>query len=48
MLSFNIDALDVTIIETRNFFTIRKIIIDGNWLLTNVDSEIPYQKTFRE
>jgi hypothetical protein len=48
MLSFNINDLDANIIETRNFITTREIIIDGNWLLTNMNSEVPYQKTFRE
>ena len=29
MLSFNIDVLDVTIMESRNFITARKMITDG-------------------
>jgi len=44
MLSFNIDVLDVTIMEARNFITAREMITDGNWLLTTMNGEARYQK----
>lgn len=44
MLSINIDVLDVTIMEARNFITAREMITDGNWLLTTMNGEARYQK----
>ena len=44
MLSFNINVLDVTIMEARNFITAREMITDGNWLLTTMNGEARYQK----
>jgi 4-amino-4-deoxy-L-arabinose transferase-like glycosyltransferase len=44
MLSFNIDVLDITIMEARNFITAREMITDGNWLLTTMNGEARYQK----
>ena len=44
MLSINIDAIDVTIMEARNFITAREMIADGNWLLTTMNGEPRYQK----
>lgn len=44
MLCVNIDAIDVTIMEARNFITAREMITDGNWLLTTMNGEPRYQK----
>ena len=44
MLCINIDVLDVTIMEARNFITAREMIDDGNWLLTTMNGEPRYQK----
>jgi len=44
MLCINIDVLDVTIMEARNFITAREMITDGNWLLTTMNGEARYQK----
>ena len=44
MLCINIDVLDVTIMEARNFITAREMINDGNWLLTTMNGEPRYQK----
>lgn len=44
MLNINIDVLDVTIMEARNFITAREMLIDGNWLLTTMNGEARYQK----
>ncbi len=44
MLSFNIDVLNVSIMEARNFITAREMITDGNWLLTTMNGEARYQK----
>lgn len=44
MLSINIDVLDVTIMEARNFITAREMLTDGNWLLTTMNGEARYQK----
>jgi len=44
MLCINIDVLDVTIMEARNFITAREMITDGNWLLTTMNGEPRYQK----
>jgi len=44
MLCINIDVLDVTIMEARNFITAREMITDGNWILTTMNGEPRYQK----
>jgi len=44
MLGINIDILDVTIMEARNFITAREMLTDGNWLLTTMNGEARYQK----
>jgi len=44
MLCINIDVLDVTIMEARNFITAREMLTDGNWLLTTMNGEPRYQK----
>ena len=44
MLSINLDVIDVTIMEARNFITAREMINDGNWLLTTMNGEARYQK----
>lgn len=44
MLSININVLDVSIMEARNFITAREMITDGNWLLTTMNGEARYQK----
>ena len=44
MLMPNLDALNVTIMEARNFITAREMVYDGNWLLTTMNGEPRYQK----
>ena len=44
MLCFSISALDVTIMEARNFITAREMLTDQNWLLTTMNEEPRYQK----
>ena len=44
MLCINIDVLDISIMEARNFITAREMIDDGNWLLTTMNGEPRYQK----
>ncbi|MEZ4795905.1 MAG: glycosyltransferase [Flavobacteriaceae bacterium] len=44
MFAFNMDILEVTIMEARNFITAREMITDGNWLLTTINGEPRYQK----
>jgi len=44
MLCINIDVLDISIMEARNFITAREMIDDGNWLLTTMNGEARYQK----
>lgn len=44
MFIFNLDVLDVTIMEARNFITAREMTLDGNWLLTTMNGEPRYQK----
>ena len=44
MFVFNMDILEVTIMEARNFITAREILNDGNWLLTTMNGEPRYQK----
>jgi 4-amino-4-deoxy-L-arabinose transferase-like glycosyltransferase len=44
MLCVNIDVLDISIMEARNFITAREMIDDGNWILTTMNGEARYQK----
>ncbi len=44
MLLINIDSLQVTIMEARNFITAREMVTDGNWLLTTMNGTPRYQK----
>jgi 4-amino-4-deoxy-L-arabinose transferase-like glycosyltransferase len=44
MFALNMDVLEVTIMEARNFITAREILTDGNWLLTTMNGEPRYQK----
>ena len=44
MLLPNLDVLNVTIMEARNFVTAREMVTDGNWLLTTLNGEPRYQK----
>lgn len=44
MLCININVLDISIMEARNFITAREIVNDGNWLLTTMNGEPRYQK----
>lgn len=44
MLIPNLDVLNVTIMEARNFITAREMVHDGNWLLTTMNGEPRYQK----
>lgn len=44
MLLPNLDLMNVTIMEARNFVTAREMINDNNWLLTTMNGEPRYQK----
>lgn len=44
MLLPNLEVLNVTIMEARNFVTAREMITDGNWLLTTFNGVPRYQK----
>lgn len=44
MFALNMDVLEVTIMEARNFITAREMLTDGNWLLTTMNGEPRYQK----
>ena len=44
MFVLNMDVLEVTIMEARNFITAREMLTDGNWLLTTMNGEPRYQK----
>ncbi|WP_452220346.1 ArnT family glycosyltransferase [Lacinutrix salivirga] len=44
MLLPNLDTLQVTIMEARNFITAREMILHDNWLLTTMNGEARYQK----
>ncbi|HIC30747.1 MAG TPA: glycosyltransferase, partial [Flavobacteriaceae bacterium] len=37
MLLPNLDSIQVTIMEARNFITAREMITDNNWLLTTMN-----------
>lgn len=40
----NLDTINVTIMEARNFITAREMVNDGNWILTTFNGEPRYQK----
>ncbi|MGB6267949.1 MAG: glycosyltransferase family 39 protein [Olleya sp.] len=40
----NLETIQVTIMEARNFITAREMIQDNNWLLTTMNGEARYQK----
>ncbi len=40
----NLNFLDVTIMEARNFITAREMLTDGNWVLTTMNGEARYEK----
>ncbi|MCX7547571.1 glycosyltransferase [Xanthomarina sp. F1114] len=40
----NLDVINVTIMEARNFITAREMVQDGNWLLTTMNGEARYEK----
>jgi len=40
----NLDTINVTIMEARNFITAREMVGDGNWILTTFNGEPRYQK----
>ena len=40
----NLDAIQINIMEARNFITAREMINDGHWLLTTLNGEPRYQK----
>lgn len=44
MLLPNLNVLDVSIMEARNFITAREMVQDGNWLLTTMNGEPRYEK----
>ena len=39
-----LDALEVTIMEARNFISAREMLTDNNWLLTTMNGEPRYEK----
>ncbi len=39
-----LDAMEVTIMEARNFISAREMLTDGNWLLTTMNGEARYEK----
>jgi len=44
MLLPNLNNLQVTIMEARNFITAREMIVDNNWVLTTFNGQPRYQK----
>lgn len=44
MLLPNLDTMQVTIMEARNFITAREMVTDNNWLLTTMNGVPRYQK----
>lgn len=40
----NLNTLEVSIMEARNFITAREMITDGHWLLTTMNGEARYEK----
>lgn len=44
MLLPNLETIQVTIMEARNFITAREMIQDNNWLLTTMNGEARYEK----
>ncbi|MFC5195425.1 ArnT family glycosyltransferase [Bizionia hallyeonensis] len=40
----NLNVMDVTIMEARNFITAREMLTDNNWLLTTMNGEARYEK----
>ncbi len=44
MLLPNLETIQVTIMEARNFITAREMILDDNWLLTTMNGEARYEK----
>jgi len=44
MLLPNLDAIQVSIMEARNFITAREMVLNDNWLLTTMNGEPRYQK----
>jgi len=44
MLFPNLETINVTIMEARNFITAREMINDGHWILTTMNGEARYQK----
>jgi len=44
MLLVNIDTLQVTIMEARNFIAAREMILDNNWIMTTMNGEPRYEK----
>ncbi|PWI31477.1 glycosyltransferase [Flavobacteriaceae bacterium LYZ1037] len=44
MLLPNLNVIDVSIMEARNFITAREMVNDGNWVLTTMNGEPRYQK----
>ena len=44
MLLPNLNVIDVSIMEARNFITAREMVDDGNWLLTTMNGEPRYEK----
>ncbi|MGJ5642239.1 phospholipid carrier-dependent glycosyltransferase [Formosa sp. S-31] len=44
MLLPNLDVMQVTIMEARNFITAREMLTDQHWLLTSMNGEARYEK----
>ena len=40
----NINLVDITIMEARNFVTAREMLLDNNWLMPTFNGEPRYQK----
>lgn len=44
MLLPNLDVINITIMEARNFITAREMVQDGNWILTTMNGVARYEK----
>jgi len=44
MLLPNLETIQVTIMEARNFITAREMLLDDHWLLTTMNGEARYEK----
>ena len=44
IFTVNINLVDITIMEARNFVTAREMLLDNNWLMPTFNGEPRYQK----